>query len=132
QVHRPAFASREILRLLRYRHRLVQMRTRCKNSLQALAFSAGSAKRATMLSQKGRERLLQLPMSGAMDRQRGEWLSLVATFAERINRVCENSEAVRTEHGSFAFTLKVYLVISCAATTRRQFMSPPQLTFRLR
>ena len=33
QVHLPAFESREILRLLRYRHRLVQMRTKCKNSL---------------------------------------------------------------------------------------------------
>jgi transposase len=37
QVHRPAFESREILRLLRYRHRLVHMRNKCKNSLQALA-----------------------------------------------------------------------------------------------
>jgi transposase len=36
-VHQPSFESREILRLLRYRHRLVQMRTKCKNSLQALA-----------------------------------------------------------------------------------------------
>lgn len=33
QVHRPAFDSREILRRLRYRHRLVQMRTKCRNSL---------------------------------------------------------------------------------------------------
>jgi len=37
QVHRSTFESREILRLLRYRHRLVQIRTRCQNSLQALA-----------------------------------------------------------------------------------------------
>ena len=37
RVHRPSLESREMLRLLRYRHRLVQMRTRCKNSLQALA-----------------------------------------------------------------------------------------------
>ena len=37
RVHRPSLESREVLRLLRYRHRLVQMRTRCKNSLQALA-----------------------------------------------------------------------------------------------
>lgn len=67
QVHRPAFASREILRLLCYRHRLVQMRTKIKNGLQALAFSAGSAKRATLFSKKGRERFLQLPMSDAME-----------------------------------------------------------------
>ena len=53
QVHRPSLESREVLRLLRYRHRLVQMRTRCKNSLQALAYSAGSAKRATLRESKG-------------------------------------------------------------------------------
>lgn len=39
-IHRPASESREVLRLLRYRHKLVQLRTRAKNSLQALAFSA--------------------------------------------------------------------------------------------
>jgi transposase len=40
QVHRSCFESREVLRLLRYRYRLVQVRTKAKNSLQALAFSA--------------------------------------------------------------------------------------------
>jgi len=87
QVHQPSLESREVLRLPRYRHKLVQMRTRIKNSLQALAFSAGSAKRAALLSQKGRERLLQLPMSGAMDRQRREWLCFVAEFDERIKEL---------------------------------------------
>ena len=87
KVHRPSFESREVLRLLRYRHRLVQMRTKCKNSLQALAFSAGSARRVTLLSQKGRERFLQLPMSEAMDRQRREWLSLVTEFDRRIKEL---------------------------------------------
>jgi len=43
QVHRPPFESREVLRLLRHRHKLVQIRTRAKNGLQALAFSAGSS-----------------------------------------------------------------------------------------
>lgn len=37
QVHRPSLESRERLRHLRYRHKLVQMRTRAKNCLQALA-----------------------------------------------------------------------------------------------
>src|SRR5215216_6619093 len=41
RIHHPSFESREVLRLLRYRHKLVQMRTRAKNSLQALAYSAG-------------------------------------------------------------------------------------------
>ncbi|HEX8129555.1 MAG TPA: IS110 family transposase [Pyrinomonadaceae bacterium] len=87
QVHRPSFDSREILRLLRYRHRLVQMRTKCKNSLQALAFSAGSAKRATLFSQKGRASFLELPMSAAMARQRREWLAFVTEFDERIKEL---------------------------------------------
>jgi transposase len=84
QIHRPSFESQEVLRLLRYRHKLVQMRTRAKNSLQALAFSAGSAGRSKLLSREGRRRFLQLPMSGAMARQREEWLSLVDEFNARI------------------------------------------------
>jgi transposase len=84
QVHRPSLESREVLRHLRYRHKLVQMRTRAKNSLQALAFSAGSAGRSKLLSQKGREHFLRLPMSEAMARQREEWLSLVEEFNRRI------------------------------------------------
>jgi transposase len=84
QVHRPPFESREVLRLLRYRHKLVQMRTRAKNSPQALAFSAGSAGRSRLLSREGRERFLRLPMSEAMARQRAEWLSLVDEFNARV------------------------------------------------
>jgi transposase len=33
QIHRPPFESREVLRLLRHRHKLVQIRTRVKNGL---------------------------------------------------------------------------------------------------
>lgn len=54
QVHRPPFEGREVLRLLRYRHKLVQMRKRAKNSLQALAFGAGSARRSRLLSREWR------------------------------------------------------------------------------
>jgi transposase len=57
-----------LLLLLLYRHKLVQVRTRAKNSLQALCYSAGAARRAQLLSRKGRERLAQLPMSAAMSR----------------------------------------------------------------
>ena len=84
QIHRPSFESQEVLRLLRYRHKLVQMRTRAKNSLQALAFSAGSAGRSKLLSREGRARFLQLAMSEAMARQREEWLSLVDELNARI------------------------------------------------
>ena len=39
RVHCPPPESREVLRLLRYRHRLIRMRTQVKNSLRALALS---------------------------------------------------------------------------------------------
>jgi transposase len=84
QVHRPPFESREVLRLLRHRHKLVQIRTRAKNSLQALAFSAGSSGRSRLVSREGRERFLRLEMSEAMGRQREEWLSLVDDLNRRI------------------------------------------------
>jgi transposase len=60
------------------------MRTRAKNSLQALAFSAGSAGGSRLLSREGRERFLQLEMSEAMGRQRAEWLSLVDELNARV------------------------------------------------
>lgn len=87
QVSRPSFESREVLRHLHYRHKLVQMRTRAKNSLQAIAFSAGSAGRSKLLSREGRERFLQLPMSEAMTRQREEWRTLVDEFTVRIKNL---------------------------------------------
>jgi transposase len=83
-VHRPPFESREVLRLLRHRHKLVQIRTRAKNGLQALAFSAGSAGRSRLLSREGRAQFLRLEMSEAMTRQREEWLSLVDDLNRRI------------------------------------------------
>src|SRR6185503_11982324 len=46
RLHRPSLQSREVMRMLRYRHKLIKMRTRSKNSLQALALQAGLAKRS--------------------------------------------------------------------------------------
>ena len=70
RIHYPPLESRETLRLLRYRHGPGRMRTRARKSLQALAFGAGWARRAQLLSRKGRGRLSQSPMSAAMGRQR--------------------------------------------------------------
>lgn len=64
------------------------MWTRCKNSLQALAFSAGSAKRATLRESKGASGVsCSYRSRAAMDRQRREWLAFVAEFDERIKEL---------------------------------------------
>lgn len=87
RIHRPAANSLEILRMLRYRHRLVKMRTMIKNNLQALAIGSGLALKARLLTRTGRVRLLAARMSPAMSRQRDEWLSLLDNLDTRIASV---------------------------------------------
>ena len=41
--------SREVLRMLRYRQKVIKMRTMAKNSLQAIALQAGLAKGAAIV-----------------------------------------------------------------------------------
>src|SRR2546421_5753125 len=48
RIHRPTATSREILRMLRYRHKLIKMRTIIKNSLQALSIQSGLSLRARL------------------------------------------------------------------------------------
>lgn|SRR6266508_851834 len=53
RIHRVSAASREVLRQLRYRHRLVQQRTRSYNSLQAIALGAGVSLKAKLRTRQG-------------------------------------------------------------------------------
>jgi transposase len=87
RIHRLSPASLEVLRQLRYRHRLVQMRTRVHNALQAIALGAGISLKSKLRTKAGKERLKQLPLSSALGRQREEWLSLIAELNTRIDRV---------------------------------------------
>jgi transposase len=84
RVHRPSLHSREVLRQLRYRQRLVKMRTMVKNSLHALALGAGLSLRSGMATLKGRQRLLELPLEPASSFQREQWLSLLDELNRRI------------------------------------------------
>src|ERR671912_1141696 len=63
RLHRPAVQSREVLRMLRYRQKLVKMRTMSKNSLQALALQAGLAKGSRLFTKDGRQQLSTAQMS---------------------------------------------------------------------
>lgn len=87
RIHRPVAASREILRMLRYRHKLVKIRTICKNSLQALAIQAGLSRRSRLFTAAGLEELQQAAMSAAMQAQRKQWLQLLVVLNTRITTV---------------------------------------------
>jgi transposase len=88
RIHRQTPVSREILRMLRYRHRLVKIRTMIKNCLQALAIQSGLALKARLFTEVGLSQLQTLPMPATMQQQREQWLQLLASVNQRIN-ACE-------------------------------------------
>src|SRR5437016_14542731 len=76
RLHRPAVQSREVMRMLRYRQKLIKIRTMSKNSLQALALQAGVARRSQLFTREGKQELTAALMSRAMQCQRDQWLQL--------------------------------------------------------
>lgn len=87
RLYRPALASREVLRMLRYRQKLVKMRTMSKNSLQALALQAGLAKGSRLFTKDGQQQLSTAQMSPAMQWQREHWLQLLEPLSQQLVEV---------------------------------------------
>ena len=79
--------SREVLRQLRYRHKLVKLRTMVVNSLHALAINAGVSLRAQLLTKGGRQQLKGLSLSAISQQQRDELVSLADELTRRIGKV---------------------------------------------
>lgn len=79
--------SREVLRQLRYRHKLVKLRTMVVNTLHALAINAGLSLRAQLMSKGGRQQLAGLQLSAISQQQRDELLSLADELTRRIGTV---------------------------------------------
>ena len=79
--------SREVLRQLRYRHKLVKLRTMVVNTLHALAINCGLSLRAKLLTKGGRQQLSTLQLSAISQQQRDELLSLADELTRRIQTV---------------------------------------------
>ncbi len=84
RLHRPCPQSREILRMLRYRQKLIKIRTMGKNSLQALALQSGLAKRSQLFTKAGQQELRTATMSPVMQWQRDQWFQLLEPLNERL------------------------------------------------
>ena len=63
QIWVPSAENRDLRQLLWHRHRLVQMRTRIMNQLQALAMNEGQRLKSKLWSEQGRAVLEKLPPS---------------------------------------------------------------------
>jgi transposase len=87
RVHSFSAESRSVLRQLRYRHKLVKVRTLAKNSLHAIGINAGLPLQRRLLTQQGIAQLQALQLSPVLSTQRDEWLELVALMNERIATV---------------------------------------------
>ncbi len=102
RIYRPNAESRAILQKLRHRHKLVQLRTKAINHLQAIAISAGLSLKSKLMTKEGRDKLKALLLSETQRQQRDEWLALVdhlTPIVERIERelkpIAENNPQVR-------------------------------------
>ncbi len=78
KVWLPTAEERDVRVLLEHRHQLVELRTRAKNGLQAMALSYGIRKRHRLWSRAGQEELKKIPLREGMGRRRADLLQLLA------------------------------------------------------
>ena len=79
-----------VLRQLRYRHKLVKVRTIAKNSVHAIGINAGLPLRGRLLTQAGLKQLQALSLSPVLSQQRDEWLALIELMNKQIGTVEES------------------------------------------
>ena len=85
----PSPENRDLRQLLWHRHRLVQMRTRIMNQLQALAMNEGRRWKKKLWSAQGRAELEKLGLAPWASRRRKELLELL----DRLNPIVEELTA---------------------------------------
>jgi transposase len=87
RIHRYSPQSREVLQQLRYRQRLVKMRTMIVNSLVFMAASRGVGLRTQLKSRRGIERLRQIALPQPLIEQRDEMCQMLQELKTKIDRV---------------------------------------------
>ena len=87
----PSPENRDLRQLLWHRHRMVQMRTRIMNQLQALAMNEGKRWKSKLFSQKGRAEFEKLALGPWASRRRSELLELLDGPAESEHRGVNDS-----------------------------------------
>jgi transposase len=96
----PSPENRDLRQLLWHRHRMVQMRTRIMNQLQALAMNEGQRRKKKLWSEQGRAQLEKLPLAPWASRRRNGLLELLDRMnptIEELTRAIEREARKRTE-----------------------------------
>jgi transposase len=92
----PSAENRDLRQLLWHRHRLVQMRTRIKNQLQAIAMNEGVRRQHRLWSKPGRAQLESFALAPWTARRRHDLLQLLDQLTPQI---AELSQAIEREAG---------------------------------
>jgi len=92
----PTPENRDVRQLVLHRHRLVGMRTRVMNQLQAIAINEGIRRQRGLWSEKGRTQLELLRLPPWTGRRRQELLELLDRFDPSIDQL---SQALEHEAG---------------------------------
>ena len=85
----PIPENRDLRQLLWHRHRLVGMRTRVMNQLQAIAMNEGVRRKRGLWSEKGRKQLESLSLPPWTTRRRQELLELLDRFDPSIDQLSQ-------------------------------------------
>jgi transposase len=96
----PSPENRDLRQLLWHRHRLVQMRTRIMNQLQALAMNEGQRWKKKLWSEQGRAKFEKLGLAPWASRRRKELLELLDRLnpsIEELTATAEREARKRTE-----------------------------------
>jgi transposase len=88
----PGPENRDVRQLLWHRHRLVQMRTRVMNQLQAIALNEGVRRKRGLWTQKGRAELEALVLPPWTHRRRQELLELLDRLDPTIDELTKAVE----------------------------------------
>jgi Transposase and inactivated derivatives len=90
----PTPENRDVRQLVLHRHRMVGIRTRVKNQLQAIAMNEGIRRKRGLWSKEGRSQLEALPLSPWTSRRRQELLELLDGVDPAIDKL---SQAIEQE-----------------------------------
>ena len=83
----PSAENRDLRQLILHRHRLVQMRTRAMNQIQATAMNEGMRRKKTLWSKTGRKQLESLALPPWATRRRQDLLELVDRLDSAIGEL---------------------------------------------
>jgi transposase len=121
QIWVPSWDNRDLRQLLWHRHRMVQMRTRIMNQLQAVALNEGLRCKKRLWGERGRQQLESIGLAPWATRRRRDLLELldrltptIAELTKQIEQEVEKYPAAQrlmTHPGVGALTALAYVLI---------------------